>query len=275
MTETPTPVLIAPPISLQAFFFKTPLYEKITIPVPYIKNYLMRGLTFDGYCPFCKRASTFSRSPKATRTGYADKYYLELVEYDTNLFHCARNQNEHVIRFECLLDKGTLQKVGQYPSFADIAIDESKDYSKLLDKEDISEFHKAIGLAAHGVGIGSYVYLRRIFERLIAKRFQEYKAIEGWTDEKFFKLRMAEKIAHLKNHLPEFLVKNAKMYSILSLGVHELNEKDCLTFFPVLRQSTVWILEQDKKKQEELAQQRELEKAIAGFTPKSIPAGDA
>jgi hypothetical protein len=78
---------------------------------------------------------------------------------------------------------------------------------------------------------------------------------------------MSEKVAHLANHLPDFLVKNAKIYSILSLGVHELKEAGCLAFFPILRQSTVWILEQDKKKREELAQQKALESAIAKFDP--------
>jgi hypothetical protein len=171
----------------------------------------------------------------------------------------------------CISIGGTVEKVGQQPSFADIAIDESKSYSKLLDPEDTAEFHKAIGLAAHGVGIGSYVYLRRIFERLIAKRFFEYKDFEGWDETAFKTIRMKEKIELLQNHLPEFLVKNAKIYSILSLGIHELKEADCLAFFPVLRQSTIWILEQDKKKQEELAQQRKLELEIARF---SSPASD-
>lgn len=58
-------------------------------------------------------------------------------------------------------------------------------------------------------------------------------------------------------------------------GVHDLSETECLDFFPVLRQSTVWILEEDKKKKEELAQQKKLEDAIAKFsapaeTPKSL-----
>jgi len=80
---------------------------------------------------------------------------------------------------------------------------------------------------------------------------------------------MAERIEFLKDYLPPFLVENAKIYSILSLGVHELDEDDCLAFFPVLRQSTVWILDQDKKKKEELAEQEALRKAIAGFQPKT------
>ena len=78
-----------------------------------------------------------------------------------------------------------LQKIGQFPSLADIAIDESKTYRTVLTPEDSSQFHKAIGLAAHGVGIGSFVYLRRIFERLVISRFAEFKTVEGWADDDF------------------------------------------------------------------------------------------
>lgn len=172
----------------------------------------------------------------------------------------------HQIDFQYRLDAGVIQKIGQWPSFADIALDESKQYTRLLTTEDSAEFHKAIGLAAHGVGIGSFVYLRRIFERLIQKRYLEFKDREGWRDEDFKDLKMAEKVTFLKGHLPAFLVKNSKIYSILSLGLHELSEEECLAFFSVLRQSTVVILEEDKKKREELDRQKELEKAIVGFS---------
>jgi hypothetical protein len=37
----------------------------------------------------------------------------------------------------------------------------------------------------------------------------------------------------------------------------------------VQAKSTIWILDQDKKKQEELRQQQALEKAIAGFGTKT------
>lgn len=265
MTDTPQALK-----GLKDFYFSMPLYEVRSATVDQIKLFLSQSMNMDGFCPFCRRASTFFKPSAGTRN-YPDAYFLGLHELTEQELSCARNKSGHTITFYSLLSKGTLQKIGQYPSFADIALDESKDYSKLLDKEDTSEFHKAIGLAAHGVGIGSYVYLRRIFERLIAKRFAEYRDAEGWDDASFKAMRMKERIEHLKDHLPEFLVSNAKLYSILSLGVHELDEADCLAFFPILRQSTIWILEQDKKKQEELAQRKQLEAAIAKFAK---PAGD-
>jgi hypothetical protein len=253
---------------------ETPLYEKLVeMTAQQIQTLALKSWKIDGYCPHCRRETTFDKTGPIVHGNIAEGALLSMNRLADLTLECARSSN-HKVYFNLHFEEASIHKVGQTPSFADIAIDESKEYSKLLDKLDTAEFHKAIGLAAHGVGIGSYVYLRRIFERLISKRFAEYKDVEGWDEEVFKKLRMKEKIEHLKNHLPEFLVTNAKLYSILSLGVHELDEKDCLAFFPVLKQSTIWILEQDKKKQEELAQRKQLEQAIAQFTKPDSSFGD-
>ena len=98
-------------------------------------------------------------------------------------------------------------------------------------------------------------------------RFAEFKDKEGWSEAEFEKLRMAERIEFLKDHLPEFLVKNKKLYGILSLGIHELNEADCLGFFSVIRASTIYILDEDKRKKEELAQRKAVETEIEKFAP--------
>lgn len=91
---------------------------------------------------------------------------------------CQR-EREHSAWFHILLSNGVIQKVGQFPSLADIADDEARNYCKILGQHDSREFSRAIRLAAHGVGIGSFVYLRRIFERLIVSRFSQFKEIEG------------------------------------------------------------------------------------------------
>jgi hypothetical protein len=169
-----------------------------------------------------------------------------LYHQDKLTITCARSES-HSVLFVFRLEKMQLQKIGQFPSLADITIDEGKTYRTVLTREDSSEFHKAIGLAAHGVGIGSFVYLRRIFERLVISRFEEFKTVEGWADDDFPK-RMAERVAFLHAHLPPFLVENSRIYSILSLGLHELDEKQCLRFFPVLKASIICILDEDKKR---------------------------
>ena len=121
-----------------------------------------------------------------------------------------------------------------------------------MDRRDLKEFKKAIGLAAHGTGIGSFVYLRRIFENLIEDAYQQNKNSLGIEEIEYRKLRMTEKVSTLSAHLPSQLVKMKSVYSILSKGIHELDEKECLAYFDVTKLAIELILDQkieeDRKK---------------------------
>ena len=70
-------------------------------------------------------------------------------------------------------------------------------------------------------------------------------------------LRMDEKIEDLKDHLPSFLVENKEIYVILSKGIHELTEDECLGYFDAVKTGIEFILDQkleqekNKKKKEE------------------------
>lgn len=66
---------------------------------------------------------------------------------------------------------------------------------------------------------------------------------------------MDEKIELLKMYLPQFLVDNKSMYSILSLGIHELDEKSCLVHFDTMRVGIEIILDE---KLEELRKQEKI-----------------
>lgn len=55
---------------------------------------------------------------------------------------------------------------------------------------------------------------------------------------------MEEKIELLKSYLPPFLVENKTLYSILSLGIHELDEQNCLAHFDTLRVGIEIILDE-------------------------------
>ena len=58
--------------------------------------------------------------------------------------------------------------------------------------------------------------------------------------------------------LPSFLVENKSMYSILSLGIHELNEQTCLEHFDTLRVGIEIILDE---KLDELKKKEKIENA--------------
>jgi len=262
MTNKPFPEFSGP----DEFFFKLPPYEQLGINEEQVGLLLYEDLTVDGFCPYCNRSRPFRRN-----TGWADTTWTH-YRPPTATVYCAEIQlictrhSDHLLRFFYFLQNEKIQKIGQHPSFADIALDESKQYKSVLSKDDVGEFHRAIGLAAHNVGIGSFVYLRRIFERLIMQRYKDFQTANQWKTEDFSKLRMSEKVQFLADYLPPFLVKNAKIYSILSLGIHELEEQQCLAFFPILRQSLILILEEDKKKKQEIDLQADLERAISRFS---------
>jgi len=178
---------------------------------------------------------------------------------------CTRN-TDHQIDFIFRIEDPLIQKIGQFPSLADIANDESRRYRQALDREeDGAELHRAIGLAAHGVGVGSFVYLRRVFERLITHRFKEFEDQEGCNEAEFTKLRMEEKIEFLKGHLLDFLARNKKIYAILSKGIHELQDEECVGAFEALKHAIFFILDEDKHKMEQLELRRKAEQAIASF----------
>ena len=176
---------------------------------------------------------------------------------------CARCDRQY--HFNLFKWRLSVRKVGQYPSLADISVEGVKEYTKVLQPIDRTEFHRAVGLAAHGVGIGAFVYLRRIFERLIDGRFADHKSAEGWTDETFASKRMNEKVSFLKAFLPKFLVDNSQIYSILSIGIHELEEQKCLTYFEVIKASIMEILEED-----EIARRKRLRRESAEKELKKI-----
>lgn len=256
--------------SVEEFLFGAPLYKTYKLPddLKIVKRIYgrERKLSVDGHCPFCGRESTFFVSGASVPTGDPWNNIKKRNAYEHMSITCVRNE-DHMVHYYFIIRSMTLEKIGQFPSLADISNDEVAQYRKGMTNEDAREFHKAIGLAAHGVGVGSFVYLRRVFERLISGRYKEFKDAEGWKDEEFFGLRMIGKIKLLKDHLPAFLVENAKVYSILSIGIHELDEEACLGYFDLMKHSIIIILDEDKKKKEELALRTKLTEVIKKFQP--------
>lgn len=157
-------------------------------------------------------------------------------------FECSKDE-AHRLDYVVLADQSSIMKIGQYPSVADMDFPELKKYQKILSKDDMKEIRRAIGLYAQGIGVGSYVYLRRIVERLIYKA--QDKAIKDGaaTQEEIENKRVVDRIKELKDYLPDVFVNNATIYGIISKGIHELSEEECLQYFPVLKECIFIILE--------------------------------
>ena len=150
---------------------------------------------------------------------------------------------------------------------ADFQIPQVEKYRKILGEEQYKELTRGVGIAAHGIGIGSFVYLRRVFENLIEEAHLISLKEEGFNEENYKKTKMDEKIDMLKNNLPDFLVENRSLYSILSKGIHELKEDECLKYFEVVKIGIKQILDEKiiyKEKVDKAVKAREAIQKVHG-----------
>lgn len=249
------------PPTPEEFYISYPLYETFTFtkeqdPAGWKIKYFSG--TIDAYCPECGSHSIFTRTPK--QTSYEDDAWVHDHLFEISLI-CSRNK-DHFLYFLFKVQGRTMQKIGQFPSLATLNLYDVRQYAPVLEKEAFRELTKAIGLAAHGVGVGSFVYLRRIFEGLVEEAHQLATNEANWDETTYIKGRMSEKILQLGSYLPRFLVENRSLYGILSKGVHELSEAECLSAFPVVKLGIEIILD---AKNREIAERKKLEQAASAI----------
>ena len=249
-------------LPVEEWLLDRPLYSPIELGDDVnraVKSILEYSKTIDVFCPGCRQGATFSPVVSAeTKEKTSEEERLVRIRhaggntqplavwhlpYFSKKLICTRNH--HHIDFYFVIKGKSLIKIGQYPSLADIAIGDTSQFDKALGERRLHELNKAIGLAAHGVGIGSYVYLRRVFESLIEEAHSKAISASGWNEEEYEKSRMKERTTLLKGFLPEFIVQHPEMYSILSLGVHELTEDECLKYFEALK-SAILVIAEDR-----------------------------
>ena len=128
------------------------------------------------------------------------------------------------------------------------------------------ELRRAIGLHAQGIGVGSYVYLRRVFERILEKAKQQAQTDAILDLSNYDGMRVPEKIKLLKDYLPDMITSNPAIYSIVSKGIHQLTEEDCIKYFPVLQDSILIILNQWAQKRKEQETIKKLEASISSIS---------
>lgn len=178
-------------------------------------------------------------------------------------FVCAMDNNHH-LDYVVRTDGNKMTKIGQFPSVADLSFPEIDDLNKDIDELSRKELRRAIGLYAQGIGVGSFVYLRRIFERILETAKGQAQA-DGRIDLSGYETkRVAEKMKLLREYLPDMINSSPVIYGIVSKGIHELSEEDCIKYFPVLQESIFMILKQWARKREE----RQAEKALAASLSK-------
>lgn len=254
-------------MTTQEFIFDEPLYHKIGgDEAKQIIEDLTSVITlkFDGFNAQRRIESTYSVWHKLScrhnleyrsSTDISIHKLFQKTETWYVTLRCGRYNDEIEIMILIDAEEKSIMKVGQYPTIADMHKAQIKQYKSVLSGDEMKEFTRAIGLAASGVGIGSFVYLRRIFENQIEEAYNIALENDDVLEEEFFRMRMDEKIEALKNYLPEALVEARSIYGILSKGIHSLTEEECLMHFDVVRKGLEMILD-DKLEQKKKAEKR-------------------
>lgn len=249
-------------------FLRSSLYVDIPITIwdrEILERLRRNQYQFDGYCAACEKESIFrgghDPSGHDQNAGYgSNSDWMLGGGYFFSQAFCQRCSSVYVFYF--VLSDMKLAKIGQLPSLEDLAVAENARFRKLLSKADFADLRRANGLFSHGIGIGSFVYLRRLFEQLIDRHrltFEQSNGpIDGWE-----KMRMADRINALRDVLPPAIVTHRAAYSILSAGIHELDEETCRRYFPVVRSAIIQILEQDLQEQQRQAAESQLVRDLA------------
>jgi hypothetical protein len=259
------------------FFLNTPLYQEFVVDSYNFADVLairFHSSALDAFCVGCQNQSVFwnqgnypsesSGGPNARPIKDLDSIlqYERLwfphgrsvvsktpEEFGTQegvfsvSFVCARDEH-HDIKFYVQVRKSILSKIGQSPSLADLQTHAIRKYRKVLGEEKYSELSRAVGLYAHGIGVGAFVYLRRIFEHLINEARAQACTTQNWNEVRFDQARMEDKILLLASFLPSFLVESRAIYGILSKGIHALTEAECLDYFKAVLSAIELILDE-------------------------------
>lgn len=250
--------------SPKAFHLEMPLYHGFDLSIGAVAEKVYGCVSYNGtidaYCIWCKKESIFDTRERIYETPYhPESEFVAWMKrsngFDRVMHSCTRAEGHNYYAY--YFKSGSfLTKIGQWPSPADFQIPQAEKYRKILGEGQYKEITRGIGLSAHGVGIGSFVYLRRVFENLIEEAHVKAQTEnKEFPNNEYLQARMDEKIRMVQDCLPEFLVENRGLYAILSKGIHDLTENECLQYFETVKIGIEQILD------EKIIQREKAEKA--------------
>lgn len=175
----------------------------------------------------------------------------EKYKYFAKVIKCCHNpEHKQIYIYKLEVENSgkeiILQKIGQDPSSVQIFNNEIRDkYKRYKNYDDIkSDLSKAIILHKEGFSIGGFVHLRRVLEKVVDYKYEEAKERMNEDDRNNFKSATFKlKIKMLKDELPESLTENKSIYSILSKGIHSLEDEECYKYFKIINKSIYLILD--------------------------------
>lgn len=247
-----------------------PPYSKKEIDYDQINNFgNLTEISIETYCVSCRRERTFSGNinelmriflndllvltpaPGCSSTPL-DLYFSDKRYFFPMILNCAKCGAKHM--YLIMFEGNTFTKVGQYPSFVLSDLNEVRKYKNVLSSF-YSELLQSIKCYSQGMGVAAFVYLRRILEWLIDEKYS------GPANKTFF-----EKLKHIEQNeiiIPEELdAVKPSIYRILSKGIHEYCEDECLELYLSVRFVVERILDKELEKKENQRKAKEAIRAI-------------
>ncbi|MFW9872616.1 MAG: hypothetical protein ACFFG0_05890 [Candidatus Thorarchaeota archaeon] len=264
-------------MSIIEFLEEYPLYRKFNFDLnedshsPIVDTFLLNDFpekNINMYCPKCNDIRTFRFTYK-----YIHKRREELFKkkvppllYKNDIvnlnYTCASCEVYH--RFFAIkvgVDFKTIEKIGKFPPWS---IKIEKNLKKLLG--DYSEnYRKGLICESQSYGIGAFAYYRRIVEDIIGELLELIPYL--MTGEELEKYNEAlkevrntknaqEKIKLVKDLLPPILLPEQfnplkTIYDVLSTGLHEKTDEECLDDAELIRTSLIFLVNTILSRKEE------------------------
>lgn len=251
--------------NIEKLIFDQMLHAKVKLDLYNILDFLNREGKFYHYCPFYEDITIFTKNGynlteeedrgllEQTFEYYSESYFSESSEkykFGKIVLTCTHNIN-HSLYFYYIFTENEIVKIGQYPDFEKIKTNENIEmYREILGNEKYEELSKAIGLEKTGLALPALTYLRRIIENIILNAKEKALSENKLDEEKFEGERYDERIRMLSDYLPKSLVEKKSLYSILSMGIHQLTNEDAVEIFDIIFDNLKDILDEVISKKE-------------------------
>lgn len=195
-----------------------------------------------------------------------DKDLIEKNYYMSYYISC-NNIPEHIYGLYLFIrvqrDKIIVTKIGQYPSMLSVKGFDFDKYQKQLKKYNAYEDYKNADLSmSNNFYAGAYTYLRRVYEKQLNFYIEKDKLQLGDN-------KTETKIKAVKGNFdPRIHEHLNNLYSILSIGIHELDEEESKDYYEYLKAMIDMQLQFEKMKDEEEKQSKSLNTKISNIITK-------
>ncbi len=223
----------------------------------------------DAYSDIIKRNCTFNTHIallfKDFSTNIDDEYIQCYLKNNSNFyihFSFTNTDKRDNLIYSLLLyveknkENYKITKVSSYPSL-EIIPEYICDFDKKLNNKNektlfVDNYKKAIQSAKKGLYAGAFLYIRRIFEKMINYIAETKLDEEKKSNYKNKKTKMEDKLKLIKNYIPHYEeISYKNFYSILSKGIHTLPDETCKEIYIIVKETiemtTYQIYKEDKE----------------------------